>query len=107
MDDQIPTLEEDDETEITWNLAIEVHDKFPIMDAQSFVGICAKSSHPEMFHLMKVEDKKIADPNIIDSSGLHCVLKGELYLLEKWFSFQNETNKFACYKESKNRAGYD
>ena len=54
-----------------------------------------------MFHLMKVEDKKIADPNIIDSSGLHCVLKGELYLLEKWFSFQNETNKFACYKESK------
>ena len=83
MEDQIPALEEDNEPEVIWNWSIKVHDKFSIMDAQSFVAICAESRHPEMFHLMKVEDKKMADPKIIDSSGLYCVLKGELYLLGK------------------------
>ena len=106
MEGQISNLEEEDEPEVeepevTWDGSIEINDKFSIIDEQSFVAIRAESRHPEMFHLMKVEEKRIAEHNITDSSGLHCVLKGEPYLLGKWFSFQHETKKFACYKESK------
>ena len=52
--------------------------------------------------VMMVQDKHIAKENIADLSEEHCILKGELYLVGKWFSFQKETSKFACFKKSKN-----
>ena len=63
-----------------------------------------------MFHVMMVQDKHIAKENIEDASKENtedaskedCILKGEPYLVGKWFSFQKETRKFACFKESTN-----
>ena len=91
----------DDEIELTYEGSIEIDDKYSIIDKNLFVAIHATPGHPEMFHLMKVEDKQIATENIMDSSGEHCVLKGEPYLKGKWYSFQKESKKFAWYKESK------
>ena len=50
---------------------------------------------------MKVEEKGMAEKNMVDASGEHCVLKGEPYLIGTWYSFQKETRKYAQYKEAK------
>ena len=79
-------------------LYIDLHS---IIEENSFVAIRAEPGHPEMFHVMRVEKKSIATENIMDSSNEHCVLKGEPYLMGKWYSFEKETKRFAWYKESR------
>ena len=73
-----------------------------MIETGSFVAIRAESNSHEMFHVMMVQDKHIAKENIKDASEEHCILKGEPYLVGKWFSFQKKTRNFACFKESKN-----
>ena len=68
----------------------------------SFVAIRAEPNSHEMFHVMMVQEKHIAIENTEDAPEEHCLLKGEPYLVGKWFSFQKETSKFVCFKESKN-----
>ena len=72
---------------------------FNLIDVGSFVAIRSAPQHVELFHLMKVEDKGIAQHNMEDISGEHTVLKGEPFLVGKWFSFQKETKKYAQYAE--------
>ena len=102
MDDE-PEEEvvEEEAEEIVWEESIEFRDRFSLITKSSFIAIRAQSNHPEMFLVYRVEDKRTADENIMDSSGEHCVLKGEPYLVGKWFSFDKEMKKFVCYKESK------
>ena len=97
--------EEDNETEITpeteWIGSIDIHAQYSVIEKDSFVAIKAEPGHPELFLVMRIDDKQIAEKNMMDSSGEHCVLKGEPYLIGTWFSFDKETKKFAWYRESK------
>ena len=86
----------------TWLESIEVNDIYNMIERGSFVAIRAEPNSREMFHVMMVQDKHISKENIEDVPEEHCILKGEPYLVGKWFSFQKETSKFACFKESKN-----
>ena len=73
-----------------------------MIERGSFVAIKAEPNSYEMLHLMMVQDKHISKENIEDSSEEHCIIKWESYLVGKWFSFQKETRKCACFEESKN-----
>ena len=86
----------------TWLESIEVNDIYNMIERGSFVAIRAEPNSREMFHVMMVQDKHISKENIEDVPEEHCILKGEPYLVGKWFSFQKETSKFVCFKESKN-----
>ena len=91
----------DDTEEVVWCESIETTDMYNLIDVGSFVAIRATSKSVELFHLMKVIEKGIAENNISDSSMEHCVLKGEPYLLAKWYSFHKDGKKFAQFIESK------
>ena len=103
-------FEEQEAQDPTWLESIEVNDIYNMIERGSFVAIRAEPNSHEMFHVMMVQDKHIAKENIEDASKEntedaskeHCIVKGEPYLVGKWFSFQKETRKFACFKESTN-----
>ena len=95
-------FEEQEAEDQTWLESIEVNDIYNMIERGSFIAIRAEPNSHEMFHVMMVQDKHIAKENIKDASEEHCILKGEPYLVGKWFSFQKETRKFACFKELKN-----
>ena len=95
-------FEEQEAEDQTWLESIEVNDIYNMIERGSFIAIRAEPNSHEMFHVMMVQDKHIAKENIEDASEEHCILKGEPYLVGKWFSFQKETSKFVCFKESKN-----
>ena len=97
--DQFEEQEADDQI---WLESTEVNDIYNMIERGSFVAIRAEPNPHEMFHVMMVQDKHIAKEDIEDASEEHCILKGEPYLVGKWFSFQKETSKFVCFKESKN-----
>ena len=94
--------EVEEEVELEWTESIESMDRFELIDVGSFIAIKAEPGHPEFFHLMKVLEKGIATNHISDSSKEHCVLKGEPYLIAKWYSFSNEGRKVATYNKSSN-----
>ena len=94
--DQFEEQEADDQI---WLESTEVNDIYNMIERGSFVAIRAEPNPHEMFHVMMVQDKHIAKEDIEDASEEHCILKGEPYLVGKWFSFQKETRKFACFKE--------
>ena len=68
-------------------------DKFSLIDVNS----SNSSKMNELFHLMQVEEKYVAEKNIPDSPGTHVMLKGKPYLKCKWFSFLNEGNRFVSF----------
>ena len=70
-------------------------DKFSLIDVGSFVAIRAEKY--ELFHLMQVVEKHIAETKIADSSGTHSILIGEPYLVCKWYSFLKEGKKLVSF----------
>ena len=95
--DNIPESPDEEEEEVDWIESIESMDKFNLIEVDSFVAIKATAGHVELFHLMQVLEKRIATDHISDSSKEHCVLKGEPYIICKWFSFSNDGRKVATY----------
>ena len=95
-------FEEQEAEDQTWLVSIEVNDIYNMIEKESFVAIRTEPNTHDMLHAMIVQDKHIATENIEDASEEHCILKGEPYLVGKWFSFQKEARKFACFKELKN-----
>ena len=79
----------------TWEESIDHLDRFNLIEVGSFVAI--RSERGELLHLMKVEEKKIAEKSFMDASGNHSILEGEPYLICKWFSFQKESKKVVLF----------
>ena len=77
---------------------VEVTDMFNLIDIGSYVAIRSAPGSFELFHLMKVTEKGIAEGNMMDSSKDHCVLKGEPYLLGTWISFLKDTKKYTLQR---------
>ena len=89
--------EEEFEEQPAWHNSMADMDKFNLIDIDLFIAIRSEPGSNELFHLMKVEQKQIAEKSFQDSSAEHCVLEGEPYVVCKWFSFQKETKKFASF----------
>ena len=100
LEEESDNEKEADEEEI-WDGPIETMEMFNLIEVERFVAIRAPANSLEMFFIMKVSEKGIAEKNMMDNSEEHCVLKGEPYLMGKWISFQNESKKVGNYKESK------
>ena len=62
------------------------------VEENSFVAIKAPPNSVELFYIMKIVKKGIAD-DMFDSTKEHFVLKGEPYLVGKWISYQRERKK--------------
>ena len=92
-DEQLPVEEVQELPE--WHDTIDHMDRYDMIEVGSFVAI--RSEKGELFHLMKVEEKKIAEESFMDPSGEHGILKREPYLVCKWYSFQKESKKFALF----------
>ena len=93
---------EEEQQQFDWVESIESLDSFELIEIGSFIAIRAIKGHPEMFHLMEVMDKKIATEHISDSSEEHAILKGEPYIIGKWYSFNHDGKKAAIYNKSTN-----
>ena len=63
----------EEEQQQTWNGSIADMNLFDLIETDSFVAIRAETGSMELFHLVKVEEKKIAAENIQDFSGEQCV----------------------------------
>ena len=91
---------DEENEEMIWVEPVDHLDVFDLIEKDSFVAIRALGSSFEQFHLMKVADKQIAMENMKDNSGEHYILKGEPYIVGKWFSFQSDSTRFAQYAEA-------
>ena len=99
--DEIGEVEDELMEDMTWVDSVDYDDKFSVIEKDSFVAIKAHSSTMEQFHVYKVVEKKRAEERIQDSSGDHWILKGEPYIVGRWYSYQSEGRKHAQYVESK------
>ena len=66
---------------------------FSLITEGTYIAIKSPVGSLELFFIMKVVKKGIAIENMSDSANEHFVLKGETYLVGKWFSFQHEGEK--------------
>ena len=67
----------------------------------SYVVIRAPPGSLDFFFIMKISEKGIATENMSDFGNEHSVLKGESYLIGRWYSLQYEKKCFVQYKEAK------
>ena len=76
-----------------------------MIEMGSCMAIKAPSQSFEIFYIMKVKAKGVAEKNISDSTQEHFVLQGETYLIGQWVSFQQEHKNYVQYKMAANAEG--
>ena len=92
--------EEDECSE--WTARIDEYEVLNFVEANSYVAIRAPSNSLELFYLMQVVEKGIAESNLYESAKEHCILEGEPYVIARWLSLIKEGKKTVKYKEVEN-----
>ena len=101
VDLQNGTEDVEENVETHYTPPLESLEKFNMIDIGSYVAVYASSASWKHFHVIKVLEKGVADQHMRDpANDDNCVLRGEHYILGKWFSLQKQATKFAYYKEA-------
>ena len=80
--------------------SLDTMGKYDHIQVGTFVAIRATRLSYELFHVMKVLEKGVADYDMKDPANEHYVLCQDPFVIGKWHSFQTEDTKFAYYKEA-------